>query len=150
MLFQVPMHVVGWKMQAGVLTNKICHKNSLYRPSVVKNLTSPCCTTVQRGGAAPCTTVQVQCSTGHPAVQQNALSTIPNTRGNMFHAFSCLGQPWVGLLEVRGGAGSIPGSPVGHGAPTQHGEKKKNPTPVMACFSKILCRFLDGKCKPVC
>ena len=94
-------------MQAGVLANKICHKKSLYRPSVVKNLISPCYSTVQHGGAAPCTTVQVQCSTGHPAVQQNALSTIPNTRVNMFHAFSCLGQPWVGLLEVGGG---VPGA----------------------------------------
>ena len=104
-------------MQASVLTNKIFHKKSLYRPPEVKNLTSPCCTTVQHGGVAPCTNVQLQCSTGDPAVQQSALSKNPNTRGNMLHAFSCLGQPWVGLLEVRGGAGSIPGSPVGHGAP---------------------------------
>ena len=61
-LFQDPMQVFGWKMQASVLTNNIFHKKSLYRPPEVKNLTSPCCTTVQHGGVAPCTNVQLQCS----------------------------------------------------------------------------------------
>jgi hypothetical protein len=98
MLFQVPMHVCGWKTQASVLATKFRPKNSVSRPPDVKKSTCPTvCTPDSTAAVRGARAVHHGARSGHLAVQQNALNTIPNTRVNMFHAFPCLGQRWVGL-----------------------------------------------------